>query len=360
MRDEDKTKEQLIEELKLLRRQIAEQEALESERVRAEELVRKLSRAVEQSPSTVAITDTNGNFEYVNPKFTQLTGYAPEEAIGKTPRILKSGKNPPEEYRRLWHTITTGGEWRGELCNKKKNGELYWESASISPIRDSEGVIRCFVKVAEDITERKRMEGELDKTLKKLRRALRGTVHSLAAAVEMRDPYTSGHQRRVADLARAIATEMGLPGEQIDGIRMAGLIHDIGKIAIPAEILSKPGRLSDVEFSVIKTHPQVGYDILKEVEFPWPVAQVVLQHQERMNGSGYPSGISGDEILLEARILAVADVVEAMLSHRPYHPALGLDKALGEISGNRGVLYDADVVDACIRLFTEKGFEFKK
>jgi putative nucleotidyltransferase with HDIG domain len=177
--------------------------------------------------------------------------------------------------------------------------------------------------------------------------------------VERRDPYTAGHQHRVANLAAAIANEIGLSEEQIDGVRMASVIHDLGKIHVPAEILSRPGRLTENEFSIIKTHPQTGYDILKTEEFPWPVAQIVLQHHERMDGSGYPSSLSGEEILLEARILAVADVVEAMASHRPYRPALGIDKALEEISKNKGVLYDAKVADACLRLFTEKGFKFE-
>ena len=206
---------------------------------------------------------------------------------------------------------------------------------------------------------RKRAEEELQESFYKLQRALEGTIGALALAVEMRDPYTAGHQRRVASLADAIAGELGLSGHQIEGLRLAGLIHDLGKINIPAEILSKPGLIKELEFSIIKMHPQVGYEILKEVVFPWPVAQIVLQHHERMDGSGYPQGIRGEEILVEARILAVADVVEAMASHRPYRPAHGIDKALDEIITNRGVLYDQKVVDACIRNFREKGFLFK-
>ena len=208
-----------------------------------------------------------------------------------------------------------------------------------------------FKKLEKSLEERK-------ENLAKLRKALGGTIQVLVAAVETRDPYTAGHQQRVTHLARAIASEMGLSLGQIEGIRMAGAIHDIGKIAVPAEILSKPGKITETEFGIIKTHPQVGYDILKGIEFPWPVAKIVLQHQERLDGSGYPAGLKGDEIILEARILAVADVVEAMASHRPYRPALGIDRALEEISKNRGILYDADVVDACVRLFREKGFKF--
>jgi len=180
----------------------------------------------------------------------------------------------------------------------------------------------------------------------------------MAFAVESRDPYTAGHQRRVADLAHAIGSEMGLSEERLVGIRMGGIIHDLGKISVPAEILSKPSRLNEHEFGMIKLHPQVGYDILKKIDFPWPIAQMVYQHHERMDGSGYPQGLSGKKILLEARILAVADVVEAMASHRPYRPALGIDKALEEILKNKNVFYDPEVVDACLKLFKEKGFEF--
>jgi len=221
------------------------------------------------------------------------------------------------------------------------------------------GNARLFEQARQEIAERKRAEEELQHTLEKLRKAMGGVIQAMALAVETKDAYTAGHQRRVANLARAIATEMGLSPERIEGIRMAGAIHDLGKISIPAEILSKPIGLSDLEYALIKIHPQVGYDILKEIEFPWPVAQIVLQHHERMDGSGYPQGLVGDDIILEARILAVADVVEAMASYRPYRPPCGLDKALEEISQNRGVLYDPEVVDACLRLFTEKGFKLE-
>ena len=218
---------------------------------------------------------------------------------------------------------------------------------------------RLFEQAQQEITERKRAEEDLQRTLEKLREALGGIVQAVALTVEMRDPYTAGHQRRVSNLARALANEMGLPQEQIDGIRMAGLIHDLGKVGVPTEILSRPGRLSDLQFGLIKAHSQIGYDVLKKVDFPWPVAQIVLQHHEKMDGSGYPQGLSGEEVLLEARILAVADVVEAMASRRPYRPPRGLDKALEEISQNRGILYDPEVVDVCLKLFTEKGFEFE-
>ena len=182
-------------------------------------------------------------------------------------------------------------------------------------------------------------------------------IKVLVSAVEAKDPYTTGHQLRSADLARAIATEMGLSSENIDGIRMASSVHDIGKISVPSEILTKPTKLTNIEFSMIKEHSQIGYNLLKDVESPWPLAQIVYQHHERMNGSGYPRHLKGDEIILAARIMAVADVVESMASHRPYRPSLGIDTALAEIEKNKGILYDEAVGDACLKLFREKAYQ---
>ena len=210
-----------------------------------------------------------------------------------------------------------------------------------------------------DIREREHAEEQLQQTLESLRKAVSATVQVMVSAVETRDPYTAGHQLRSANLAQAIATEMGLPQDKIEGIRMAGSIHDIGKLSIPAEILSKPTKLSEIEFSLIKEHARQGYKILKNVESPWPLAEIVRQHHERMDGSGYPRNLKGTEILIEARILAVADVVEAMASHRPYRPGLGIDLALSEIEKNRGIFYDDAVADACLRLFREKGFQLE-
>ena len=186
------------------------------------------------------------------------------------------------------------------------------------------------------------------------------TIRVIDKIIESRDPYTSGHQRRVSDLARSIAKKLNLSEEIIDALRMAAKIHDIGKITVPAEILAKPTPLTNQEFGIIKNHPKVGYDILKDAEFPWPVAQIVLQHHERIDGSGYPLGLCGDKIILEAKILAVADVVEAMASHRPYRPALGIDRALEEISEKKGILYDPEVVDACTSVFAQNGYAFNK
>jgi len=191
-----------------------------------------------------------------------------------------------------------------------------------------------------------------------LHESLEQSIQTIAATVESRDPYTAGHQQRVGELATAIARTMGLPEDQIKGIHLAAIIHDLGKIHVPAEILSKPGKLTDIEYLLIKQHAQDGYDILKDVTFPWPIADMILQHHERMDGSGYPQGLKGEQILLESRILAVADVVEAMSSHRPYRPSLGIEPALDEIRRGRGSVYDPAVVDACLRVFAESEFAF--
>jgi response regulator RpfG family c-di-GMP phosphodiesterase len=196
----------------------------------------------------------------------------------------------------------------------------------------------------------------LDESLRKLRKAMQALIRAMAILVERRDPYTAGHQRKVARLARSLAEGLGLDRDRIDGVFLAGGIHDIGKISVPAEILSKPAGLTDLEFSLIRTHSEAGYDILKEIDFPWPIARIILQHHERLDGSGYPQGLSGEEILLEARIIAVADVVDAIASHRPYRPSLGLEQALEEISRNRGTLYDPPVVDTCLKLFRREGY----
>lgn len=193
-----------------------------------------------------------------------------------------------------------------------------------------------------------------------LQKAMEGVIHAVSLVVETRDPYTAGHQRRVAELSRAIAKEMGLSEWQQMGIHVAGLLHDVGKVAVPSEILSKPGKISETEFSIIKNHCQVGYEILQRIDFPWPVTKAVLQHHERLDGSGYPEGLAGEDIILEARILGVADVVEAMSSHRPYRPAIGLDSALQEISQASGILYDIEVVDACLSLLKKNQPEFER
>jgi putative nucleotidyltransferase with HDIG domain len=217
---------------------------------------------------------------------------------------------------------------------------------------------RTFQCIARDITARKKAQNELKQTLKKLNQSIKGTFQALSSALEHRDAYTAGHQEQVSILACAIAREMGLDDDRIQGLYFAGMVHDIGKIAVPAEILAKPTKLSTIELGLIRQHAQTGYDILKDIDFPWPIADIVYQHHERINGSGYPQGLTEDKILLESKILAVADVVEAMTSHRPYRPGLGIDVALQEIEMHKGVLYDPQVVDVCLKLFREKGYTF--
>lgn len=222
-------------------------------------------------------------------------------------------------------------------------------------IRDLENEIERLKRQVETTrSSLKTAQAELQLSSDRLRKTMGGIIQAMSLTIEKRDPYTAGHQRRVTKLCRAIATTMGFSWERIQGFRMAAAIHDLGKIRVPAEILSKPGRLTENEFGIIKTHPQIGFDILKGIEFAWPIAQIVFQHHERWDGSGYPQGISGEDILLEARILAVADVVEAMSSHRPYRPALGLEQATAEIRQQSGILYDADVVNACLKVMAEK------
>jgi putative nucleotidyltransferase with HDIG domain len=210
------------------------------------------------------------------------------------------------------------------------------------------------------VLETRRSEDYLQSTLDRLERSLEGTFRAMSMILELRDPFMAGHQQRVSSLAVTIAQEMNLPCEKIEGIRFAGIIHDIGKIAAPAEIMAKPRRLTQSEFQLVKDHPRVGYEMIKDIAFPWPVAHIILQHHERLDGSGYPEGLVGDAILPEARILAVADVVDAVCSLRPYRPALGIEKGLEEIRKGRGIRYDTRVVDACIKLFREGRFSFKK
>jgi HD-GYP domain-containing protein (c-di-GMP phosphodiesterase class II) len=202
------------------------------------------------------------------------------------------------------------------------------------------------------------LEKELKQVYKKLQKIIEGTANIITKVVETRDPYSTGHQQRVSKLARAIGREMKLSQDKIEGTKIASLVHDIGKVNLPTEIISKPSKLVEVEFNLVKNYPKVGYDILRKVDFPWPIAEIVLQHQEKIDGSGYPGGLKGDEICIEAKILGVANVVEAMSSYKSYRPALSIDEALAEISNNKTTLFDPEVVDTCIKLFKEKDFKF--
>jgi PAS domain S-box-containing protein/putative nucleotidyltransferase with HDIG domain len=267
------------------------------------------------------------------------------------PHLLKKGYPPGHANLDKFLTVPIFHQGRIVAVAGVANKAIDYEDADVKQLT-------LMMEVVWQIVERQRAEAEVQHSLEKLKKALDGTVLAVANTVEMRDPYTAGHQRRVAQLAGAIAQEMGFSAARVEGMRVLGCLHDVGKIAIPAEILSKPGHLSPMEFTLIKDHPRVGYEIIKDINFPSPLAEGILQHHERLNGSGYPLGISGADISLEARILGVADVVEAMASHRPYRKGLGIDQALEEISRNRGVLYDPEVVDLCLKLFIEKGFSF--
>jgi PAS domain S-box-containing protein len=304
---------------------------------------------------------------YFSPSVTRLLGYSVEEAMTGTVETRLTGASLEAVTDTLARTLALeqkapgriSGEGTLELEFKRKDGSIVWADTTVSFLRDPGGRPVEILGVLRDISERKKAEEGLHRSLEVLERTIEGTVQAIASTVETKDRYTAGHQRRVSQLACTIAREMGLSSDRMRTIRTAGLLHDLGKISLPAEILSKPGDLTELEFAVIKTHPQAAYDILKNIESFGEIAEVVLQHHERMNGSGYPFGLHGEEILLETRILAVSDVIEAMSSHRPYRPALGLDKALEEIRQNSGTLYDPDVVSTSLRVFTEKGFKFE-
>ena len=301
---------------------------------------------------------------YVSPSIENLLGFTPEERKRQsveeqlTPDSLSWALNALAEElaREKQGDANPARTIERELEFYHKDGSTRWMDVVISGIRNEQGVLTGIHGVARDVTERKHAEENLRRTLESLRKAVGATIQVMVSAVEARDPYTAGHQVRSADLAGAIATEMELPPEKIDGIRMAGAIHDIGKLSVPAEILTKPTRLTDLEHSLVKEHAKRGYEMLKNVESMWPLAQIVYQHHERMDGSGYPQGLKGEDIILEARIMAVADVVESMASHRPYRASLGLEEALREIEKNKKILYDEAVVNACLRLFREKGY----
>jgi len=334
-----------------------------TERKRAEEKLKsseeRLKILFDFAPDAYYLSNLKGTFIDGNKVAEELTGYKKEELVGKNflKRKLLSSDQIPKAAALLAKNALGRATGPDEFILNRKDGTRVRVEIRTYPVKIKNKIL--VLGIARDITERTRAQDALQQSFKKLRKTLDETVRALATAVELRDPYTSGHQQRVAKLACAIAKEMGLSEEQIEGIHISGIIHDIGKIEIPAEILSKPGRLTETEFLLFKNHPRVSHDILKDIEFPWPIAQIVLQHHERIDGSGYPYGLSGEEILLEARIMAVADVVEAMSSHRPYRPALGTDKALEEIKKNRGILYDPEVADTCVELFTKKRFTFE-
>jgi PAS domain S-box-containing protein/putative nucleotidyltransferase with HDIG domain len=334
-------------------RDITERKQAEKALREGEEFYRTI---FENTGTSMILIEEDMTISMSNEEFVRNTGYSPDEING---RMKWTEIVHPDDLGRMveQHRLRRESEGRAlpnyEFRYITKTGDLLDTFLTIKLVPGTKKSIASLI----DITERKRMEDKLQKTLESFRKAVGATIQVMVSAVEMRDPYTAGHQIRVANLAIAIATEMGLPQDKIDGIHMAASIHDIGKLSIPAEILSKPTKMTDIEFSLIKEHSRSGYEMLKDVESPWPLAEIIYQHHERMNGSGYPRNLKGDEILVEARIMAVADVVEAMAFHRPYRAGLGIEEALEEIEKNKGILYDDAVVDACMRLFREKGYQ---
>jgi len=317
------------------------------------------STVLQSIGDAVIATDKKGNVTFMNFIAESLTGDKKEKALGKklTDRfsikvIDEADPNDQKSKKKSMGNKNINSAGHALLIDRKKT-EIPVDYSN-APIKDDKSNIMGSVLVLRDVTERMLAQRDLKLSFEKVQRIIEEIIQAISRIVEVRDPYTAGHQQRVANLACAIAEEMGLSKDQVDGIRMAGAIHDIGKLYVPSEILSKPTKLSDAEMAIVKNHPQVGYDILKGIEFPWPVAEIVFQHHERMLGDGYPAGLRGEEILIEARILAVADVVEARSSHRPSRPALGMKKALEEISIYRGHYYDPVVADACVELFNKK------
>ena len=307
------------------------------------------------------ISPRNLRFLVVNDRLCEITGYSRDELTSKdVPELAHSEDESIERtaVQAAFERVVSGEleSYTSESHFICKDRAIVYLAINSKCVRDHEGSAQFILSTVQDITERKRSEEKIQQYITQLNSALMHTVGVATTLSEIRDPYTAGHERRVAKIAVAIGAELGLEPMRLEGLRVAGSLHDVGKIAVPTEILAKPGKLNYAEFALIKFHPTVGYEALKDIDFPWPVAQAALQHHERMDGKGYPQGLKGEEILFEARILAVADVVESMASHRPYRPALGIEKALAEIERGRGESFDPQAVDACLRLFRERGF----
>ncbi|MBI5532268.1 MAG: HD domain-containing protein [Deltaproteobacteria bacterium] len=302
-------------------------------------------------------TTIDGQIIDVNAAMVQLLNYPDRESLLRA-NAAAMYVNPLDRERGVSMTRRDGLLQDFEVQLRRYDGSPIWVLDNVRAVRGPGGRVEFFLGSLQDISHRKKTDEVLERSLESLNRAMKGTIEAMAVISEMRDPYTAGHQKRVAKLASAIAVALGLPADRVEGVRLAGLIHDIGKISVPHEILSKPGRLTTIEFNLIRVHPEVGYEVLKRVDFPWPLAKIVLQHHEVLDGSGYPYGVKAEEILLEARIIGVADVVEAMASHRPYRPSLGIERALEQVEEFRGRLYDSKVVGACLELF-DSGFAFE-
>ena len=319
----------------------------------------ELEMIMDSVPALIFYKDTEGRIIRANKTLANLLKIPVKDIIGKTADELVP-REQAENMKKDDQEVIISGKPKRDIIEPYDTPEgTRWAITDKIPYKDKKGKVTGVISLSKDITVQKKSEEELQQSYQKLKKTIDAAIDTMSRIIEAKDSYTSGHQHRVCQLAVPLARELGLSPDKIEGIRIASLIHDIGKIGLPAEILSKPAKLTDIEFSLIKGHSQIGYDILKSIDFSYPVAQIALQHHERLDGSGYPNNLKGDEILLEAKIIGVADVVEAMSSFRPYRPALGIDAALEEISKNKGILYDPEVVDACIRLVREKGFKFK-
>jgi PAS domain S-box-containing protein/putative nucleotidyltransferase with HDIG domain len=318
----------------------------------------QLKTLIDNARDIIFQLSPKGVIEYVSPNVKELYGYEPEKLIGKLFESTTPLSELPKAIKALNQALSGETIINLELGQLNQSGNIVLVEINGAPIIRDDKVI-AVQGVMRDITERKRAEESARNSAQKLIKAMEDTMQAMAMIVEMRDPYTAGHQRRVTQLACTIAEDMGLSSEKTTGLRLAGIIHDIGKVRVPSEILTNPNGLSEAERIIIKMHPSLGYDLLKTLNLPWPVADIINQHHERLDGSGYPSGLFGKDIIQEARILAVADVVEAIASHRPYRPALGINKALEEISKQKDILYDAEVVDSCMKIFRERGFKFQ-
>jgi PAS domain S-box-containing protein len=316
-----------------------------------------LAAIVTYSDDAIISKDLGGKITSWNLGAQKIFGYTATEAIGQSIKIIIPPQKIDEESYILSEIIKGAKIRHYETDRVCKDGSLITVSISVSPIFDASGNVIGASKIARDITVEKEVQEKLRTLNARLQISLMETIGIARQLVELRDPYTAGHEMHVGDLAKAIGAEMGLDHHQQEGLMFAGYLHDIGKIIIPVEILSKPGQISPEEFNLVKNHVLAGWHLLNKVTFPWVIARPVLEHHERLDGSGYPNALIADQISLDGRILAVADVVDAMSSHRPYRPALGVESALAEIQRGRGTQYDAAVVDACITLFREKHYQ---
>jgi PAS domain S-box-containing protein len=313
----------------------------------------------QEVPQGLVVIGLDFDVLFVNSAFSVLSGIAEMQAIGRKCYDIFPGSLCHSPACPMARVITGVERLVYETDQHCMCGRLIPSIVTASAYRNADGSLAGIVEAISDASAAKAAREELHRSHERLRKAMGAIIQAMSALIEKRDPYTAGHQRRVAKLCRALAMDLGFSWERTQGLRMAAAVHDVGKIEVPAALLTRPGKLSEHEQAIIRRHPESAYDILKGIEFPWPLAETVYQHHERLDGSGYPRGLQGHQILMEARILAVADVTEAIVSFRPYRPGLGLKEALNELAVHAGVLYDGKVVDACRELFLHRGFDFQ-